>query len=98
MFATLSGFPPGGQPPPRFLLITAVGFEVEVLLPAEFDAVTRKRTVLPTSADVSVYVPLFAPLIPAQKPPLLSQRIQTTSNLVGPFDQVPLLPVSVEPS
>ena len=76
MFATWSGFPPAGQPGPRFLPITAVGLDCAVSLPAEFDAVTRKRTVLLTSPEAITYVFLFAPLIVAHEPPLLSHRNQ----------------------
>src|SRR5262245_57317671 len=56
---TWSGLPPGGQPGPRdgggagARWITAVGTEVEELLPSELAAVTRRRSVAPTSAEVS---------------------------------------------
>ena len=52
------------------------GFEVATLAPAEFVAVTRKRTVLPTSAETSVYEFRVAPLIEEQDPPDRSQRSQ----------------------
>ena len=56
--------------------ITAVGTEVAVLCPSALIAVTRKRSVLPTSAEVSVYLNPCAPLITAQLPPFSSQRSQ----------------------
>src|SRR5205085_109328 len=61
-FPTETGPGPGGQPVaglggggggPAGFLITAVGTEVAVAEPAVFLAVTRTRTVLPTSAEVS---------------------------------------------
>ena len=54
--------------------ITAVGTEVAVVWPSAFFAITRKRSVLPTSAEVSVYFVACAPLITAQLPPVLPQR------------------------
>ena len=57
--ATWSGLPPAGQPGPRdgagaaARWITVVGTEVELPLPSELPAVTRRRSVAPTSAEVS---------------------------------------------
>ena len=44
--------------------------------PLPFVARVRKRTVLPTSAEVSLYSREVAPLMLAQLPPFLSQRLQ----------------------
>lgn len=52
---------------------TAVCAEVAEALPAEFLAVTSTRTVLPTSAFVSLYVLEVAPVIWVQLDPVLSQ-------------------------
>jgi hypothetical protein len=49
---------------------TAEGADVDVLDPAVFVAVTRTRSVLPTSTDFSVYVLFVAPLIDEQLPPV----------------------------
>jgi hypothetical protein len=85
MLATWSGLPaPVGQPLPRdgvgagaaALRITAVGTDVAFVEPSAFVARTLKRSVFPASADVSVYFVAFAPLMLAQLPPFLSQRIQ----------------------
>ena len=57
-------------------MIAAVGTDVAMVEPSAFDAVTRKRIVLPTSTDFSVYFRVVAPLIPAQLPPFLSHRSQ----------------------
>ena len=58
------------------LLTTAVGAEVADAVPAEFRAVTRIRSVVPSSAEVSVYVLLVAPLMSEQLAPVRSQRRQ----------------------
>jgi len=79
MFATWSGFPPGGQPGARgggAAATTAVAADVAVVLPPEFVAVTPNRSVLWTSAEVSLYAVPLAPMIEAQDPPFLSQRSQ----------------------
>ena len=47
----------------------AVWFDVAVLEPASFDAVTWKRIVLPRSAVTSVYVCAVAPLMSPQFAP-----------------------------
>jgi hypothetical protein len=59
-----------------FAVITAVGTDVAVVEPSPLLATTRKRSVFPTSADVSVYVSEWAPLMFAQLPPVLSHRLQ----------------------
>ena len=75
---------------------TAVAADIAVSLPAEFEATTRNRIAAPTSAEVSVYVFLIAPLIVEHAPPFLSQRSQAYSYLDGLFVHVPFVPVSVE--
>ena len=57
-------------------VITAVGTDESKVLPPAFFASTLNRTVLPTSAEVSVYVVPLAPLMFEQLPPVLSQRVQ----------------------
>ena len=56
------------------LLTTAVGAELADAVPAEFRAVSRTRSVVPSSAEVSVYVLLVAPLMSEQLAPVRSQR------------------------
>ena len=53
---------------------TADGLEVEVSLPRPFVAVTRVRTVWPTSPAVSSYVLPVAPGMTTQLLPAASQR------------------------
>src|SRR5438552_18996323 len=53
---------------------TADGSEVAVLEPASFDARTPTRSLVRTSADVSVYVLAVAPMMFEQLMPLASQR------------------------
>jgi hypothetical protein len=53
---------------------TAVWTLVAVDVPAEFDADTTTRRVLPTSADPTRYELAFAPEMLAQFAPPLSQR------------------------
>ena len=57
-------------------MITAVGTDVASVDPLPFVARVRNRTVLPTSAEVSLYSRELAPLMLAQLPPFLSQRRQ----------------------
>ena len=57
-------------------VITGVGTDDANVLPSAFWARTLKRIVLPTSTFVSTNVKLVAPLMFAQLPPLLLQRIQ----------------------
>src|SRR5690242_6777215 len=64
----------GGCGPAR--VTTAVGAEDANELPSAFFASTLNRIVLPTSAEVSMYVAACAPLIVEQLPPVLSQRVQ----------------------
>jgi hypothetical protein len=77
------------------LPITAVAAEIAVSFPRELEAVTRKRIVAPTSAEVSVYVLFVAPPIDEQAPPVLSQRCHAYSYFDGLFVHVPFVPVSV---
>src|SRR5215208_1214695 len=53
---------------------TAVGVDVRAVDPSALVAVTRTRSVLPSSGFLSVYVFSLAPPIAAQLPPSLSQR------------------------
>lgn len=62
--------PPGASA----LLTTAVGAEVAEAVPAEFRALTRTRSAVPSSAEVNVYVLLVAPLMSEQLAPVRSQR------------------------
>ena len=77
---TRSGLPPDGQPFPRddaaARRTTAVGSEIAVALPSEFEATTRKRSVEPTSTELRTYVAEETPSIVAQLPPIRSQRSQ----------------------
>ena len=62
---------------PASAVTTALGGEVAgAELPASLVAMTTTRSVLPTSASLSVYVPVVAPLMAAQLAPLESQRFQ----------------------
>jgi hypothetical protein len=67
--------------------------------PSPFFAVTRTRTVLPRSADFSVYVDLFAPPMLEQLPPFGPQRRHWYEKVIGvvPFHE-PELAVSTEPT
>jgi hypothetical protein len=65
------------------LLTTAVGADVAEAVPAELRAVTRTRSVVPSSADVSVYVFAVAPLMLEQLPPVRSQRRHWYVNVSG---------------
>jgi hypothetical protein len=64
-------------------VMTAVGTEVAFVEPSRLVAVTRTRSVLPTSTPLSVYVLLVAPLIAEQLPPLRSQRRHEKANVIG---------------
>ena len=55
---------------------TAVGTDDAKLEPSALVACTLKRSVLPTSAEVSRYDAAWAPLMFAQLPPFLPQRVQ----------------------
>jgi hypothetical protein len=59
---------------------------------------TLNRIVLPTSAEVSVYVAACAPLMFDQLPPILSQRVQKSLKSVGLPDHFPVSPLSVRVS
>jgi hypothetical protein len=76
---------------------TAVAAEVPVAEPAELNAVTTTRNVLPTSVDTSRYV---IPVGPAtQLPPLVSQRNHRYSARIGSaLFHVPVLELNVCPS
>ena len=78
------------------LATTAVGADVAEAVPALLRAVTRTRSVVPSSADVRTYVFAAAPLMSAQLEPLRSQRRQWYANVIGAVPtQVPLLAVRV---
>jgi hypothetical protein len=53
---------------------TALGTDVELLVPSLFFAVTVTRSVLPLSTAFSTYVLEVAPLMLEQLPPSVSQR------------------------
>ena len=76
---------------------TAVAADCAVLEPSELLAVTRNRSVWPSSAAVSWYCVPVAPLIASQPPPLLEQRSQALSYFVGLFVQDPRSPVRIWP-
>src|SRR5581483_3759441 len=76
---------------------SADGADVAVVEPSPFDAVTRNRSVCPSSAEPSWYCVPFAPPIVEQLPPFLSQRSQAYSYFVGLFDQSPRSPLSTCP-
>src|SRR5262245_45808027 len=108
--ATFTGPFPGGQPVGGFdggcgaggvleaLVTTEDGADRANVLPSELTASTRKRTVLPTSTEVSLYLCDFAPLMVAQLPPFLSQRTHEKLKSVGLFFHVPLWPKTPCPS
>src|SRR5215212_3298137 len=80
------------------LPITAVGADVAARAPSVFFAVTRTRTVFPTSTDVRTYVFCVAPLMSEQLPPVWSQRRHWYANAIGcPPVHVPGFAVSVWP-
>jgi len=81
----LSGFDPVGATPAPLkdwsrkptdpaAVTVGVWIEDETLEPAELEAVTATRIVVPRSAAASVYVVALAPAISAQLPPPVSQR------------------------
>src|SRR5690242_15760526 len=83
---------PAGGPLP---VTTEVAFEIAADEPTLFDAVTRTRSVCPTSAAPSVYVCAVTG-VPAQSPPLASQRRQRYESWIGLVPlQSPGLAVSV---
>ena len=81
----------------RAATTTAVAADCAVLEPSELLAVTRNRSVWPSSAAVSWYCVPVAPLIASQPPPLLEQRSQALSYFVGLFVQDPRSPVRIWP-
>ena len=66
--------------------ITAVGTRGSAPLPVSVDCRDAKRSVLPTSADVSVYLTLCAPLITAQSAVLITAKpgVVVVRRFVGP--------------
>jgi hypothetical protein len=78
---------------------TAVGMEVAVADPAEFDAVTCIRIVAPTSLAESEYDACVAPPTSRQLPPLESHRFHwyAYDNGVVPFHE-PVVARNVCPS
>src|SRR5919201_3786329 len=78
---------------------TLVGADVAEVAPAVLRAVTRTRTVLPSSAVVRTYVFPVAPLMFEQLPPVRSQRRHWYENVSGCCPvHVPLFAVSVAPT
>ncbi len=80
----------------------AVAFDTATPLPSALVAVTRTRIVKPTSALRSRWLFVVAPAIAAQFdpfpfPPFAGQRSHWKAKLVGLFDQVPVVAVSVSP-
>jgi hypothetical protein len=77
---------------------TAVGSEAAVLEPPSLEAVTRKRSVKPTSAAPSKYVCAVAPLTDEQLEPALSQRCHWYAYEIGAVPvHDPLAPFKVDP-
>ena len=78
--------------------IVALWCEIDALEPFAFVAVTRTRSVLPTSSESVLYVSLVASVIARQSAPGASQRSHWYANVIcaAPF-QVPLLAVSALP-
>jgi hypothetical protein len=70
-FVARGGFPAAAT--------TLVGLDAADARPAEFEAVTTTRTVLPTSELPSVYVWLAAPEMSPQLVPELLQRCQANA-------------------
>src|SRR5205814_6986242 len=84
--------PPGA---PAFW-ITALGADVVDDEPLPFRAVTRTRSVLPTSTPFNVYVRCVAPVIVEQLPPVWSHRRHSYVYVTGCApDQLPGFAVSV---
>ena len=81
-----------------WIITTAVGTDVSEPEPSAFLAVTRTRSVCPTSALRKSYRRRSAPLIPAQLPPFLSQRWYWYEYDVGLPVQSPWSAVRVDPS
>src|SRR5262245_60629001 len=82
-----------------FGFTTAVAAETAVFEPSLLDALTRTRSVSPTSADVTTRVFVSAPMIAEQLPPLVSQRSHWNAKLIGCGpDHVPGSAVSVSAS
>ena len=75
-----------------------LGCEFAVSLPSALDAVTSTRTVLPTSAEVSLYDFDVAPAMSAHAAPLLEQRCHWYAYAVGLFAHEPFPAVTVSPT
>src|SRR5262249_50485698 len=86
------------------LWIVTVALEAAVDDPSAFDAVTRTRSRLPTSAEARTYAevvapPMVAQLEPSPLPPEGGQRTHWYAYVIGAVPvQVPVVAVSVEPS
>jgi hypothetical protein len=80
---TLIGPLPLGQPVTGSSVMTAVGAEVTVSVLTAFSAVTRTRSVLPTSDCLATNVLPVAPLIDEQPPPLELQLRHWKVNVIG---------------
>src|SRR5918994_5266436 len=81
------------------LATTPVGAEVAEAAPAALRAVTRTRSVVPSSAAVRTYVFPVAPLMSEQLPPVRSQRRHWYENVIGCCPvQAPVFAVRVWPT
>src|SRR5262245_15694228 len=90
---------PLGQPVTGSSVTTAVGADVAVSLAMAFVAVTRTRSVLPTSACLATYVFAVAPAIDEQLPPAELQLRHWYVNEIGCVpDHVPGSAVCVAPA
>ena len=78
--------------------IVALWCEIDALEPLVFVAVTRTRTVFPTSSESVLYVWLAASVIVRQSAPVASQRSHWYAYVIcaAPF-QAPLVAVSALP-
>src|SRR5439155_7241298 len=90
---------PDGQPVAGGLaVITELGADVAEFEPEPFVAVTRTRSVWPTSAPLRVYTWPVAPPMSEHPPPFLLQRPHRYANEVGFPVHVPLWAVRSSPS
>jgi hypothetical protein len=87
--ATFVPPPPPPPPPPEAAVTTCVGRESADAPPALFEAVTRTRSVDPTSPVRTVYVAAVSDPMSAQLAPELEHLRHWYVIDVGPFDQEP---------
>ena len=74
---------PLGHPVGALAAITPVGTEVTVVEPIELLAVTRMRSVVPTSDCLRVYVRAVAPAMFSQLPPVRLHVRHWRLNVIG---------------